>query len=237
MCVLPKNAIGACSGCSLTTGVNNTIIGQLPGAAACVCTLLLGAGTCQRLLVDNSGLGVNGCAQVIMPTANAAGYLCNNGTGTLAWGTVSGGGATITNDTSSAGPYYPGMSSATSGSWTTAYITNTKFYFAPSTGTLSATIFTSLSDRQLKENITTLANVTEIINKLIPVSFNWKDTGNKSYGVIAQDIETILPELVETNPDTGYKSVSYTQIIPFLITEVKELRQEINELKKLLGGK
>ena len=43
-----------------TTGVNNTIIGQLPAAAGCVCTVLIGAGTCERVKVDNSGLYING---------------------------------------------------------------------------------------------------------------------------------------------------------------------------------
>ena len=48
-----------CSGCAITTGGNNTIIGNLAGAAGCVCTLLIGAGTCERIRVNNSGLYVN----------------------------------------------------------------------------------------------------------------------------------------------------------------------------------
>ena len=53
-------AIGACAGCDITTGSSNTIIGSLPAAAACVCTVLIAAGTCERLKVDNNGLCVNG---------------------------------------------------------------------------------------------------------------------------------------------------------------------------------
>jgi hypothetical protein len=53
-------AIGLCAGCSITTGTNNTVLGSLPAAAGCVCTLLLGAGTCERLKVDNNGLYING---------------------------------------------------------------------------------------------------------------------------------------------------------------------------------
>lgn len=52
--------IGSCAGCSITTGANNTIIGTLPGAPGCICTVLIGAGTCERIKVDNSGLYVNG---------------------------------------------------------------------------------------------------------------------------------------------------------------------------------
>ncbi len=55
-------AIGFCSGAALTTGINNTIIGSLAGTAGTVCTVLIGAGTCQRVKVDDSGLYVNGSA-------------------------------------------------------------------------------------------------------------------------------------------------------------------------------
>jgi len=53
-------AIGICAGCNITTGSNNTVIGSLSAAAACVCTVLIGAGTCERVKVDNSGLYING---------------------------------------------------------------------------------------------------------------------------------------------------------------------------------
>lgn len=53
-------AVGYNAGCLITTGVNNTIIGTLPAANGCVCTLLIGAGTCERIKVDNNGLCVNG---------------------------------------------------------------------------------------------------------------------------------------------------------------------------------
>ena len=52
-------AIGYDAGKTLTTGINNTIIGSLTAAAGCVCTLLIGAGTCERIRVDNTGLYVN----------------------------------------------------------------------------------------------------------------------------------------------------------------------------------
>jgi hypothetical protein len=62
-------AIGFCSGAALTTGINNTIIGSLAGTAGTVCTVLIGAGTCQRVRVDDTGLYVNGA------TDPAIGYL------------------------------------------------------------------------------------------------------------------------------------------------------------------
>jgi hypothetical protein len=54
--------IGNGAGSSILTGANNTVIGCLTAAAGCVCTLLIGAGTCERIRVDNSGLYVNNSA-------------------------------------------------------------------------------------------------------------------------------------------------------------------------------
>lgn len=53
-------AIGVSAGCSITTGISNTIIGRLPAASGCACTVLIGAGVCERMRVDNTGLYVNG---------------------------------------------------------------------------------------------------------------------------------------------------------------------------------
>jgi hypothetical protein len=106
---------------------------------------------------------------------------------------------------------------------------STKLFFNPNTGTLNATTFNSLSDQALKINTETLVDGLKTVIQLNPVSFNWKDTGQKAYGVIAQEIENVIPEIVVTT-DT-IKSVSYDQIIPFLIQAVKELKIEIEELK------
>jgi hypothetical protein len=146
----------------------------------------------------------------------------------VAVATGAGSGATITNDNASAGPYYPVMSNATSGSFTTAYTASTGLYFNPSSGTINATIFNSLSDIQYKDNVQVIPNAIDVIKKLDGVSFNWKKNGKKSYGVIAQDIEKVLPELVDgDNP----KSVNYSGIIAFLINAIKEQQEQINELK------
>jgi hypothetical protein len=121
------------------------------------------------------------------------------------------------------------MSSASSGAWTTAYISTTKLYFNPSTGTLSSTIFSSLSDRSVKENIIPIYDSTSVINNINPVEFTWKDSGKKSYGVIAQEIEQILPELVQETD--GVKSVEYNSIIAFLIGAVKEMSDRLDKLE------
>ena len=94
-------------------------------------------------------------------------------------------------------------------------------------GTVTALDFNSTSDETLKSNIVKLHH--SLINNINPVQFNWKDTGKTSYGVIAQELETIFPELVNINDD-GIKSVSYIPMIAMLIAKVQYLENRIEEL-------
>lgn len=95
--------------------------------------------------------------------------------------------------------------------------------------TVEATDFNSTSDIRFKENVNTLENSLKIINQIRPVEFNWIN-GKKSYGVIAQELENILPELVNED-NHGVKRVSYTPIIALLIDTVKDLHNRIEELE------
>jgi hypothetical protein len=100
-------------------------------------------------------------------------------------------------------------------------------------GTVTATDFNSVSDASLKENIDSITNSHQILSKINPVSFQWKSNKAKSYGVLAQEIEQILPEIVATN-GSGVKSVSYIQLIALLIDAVNTLQKDITTLKKTL---
>jgi hypothetical protein len=95
-------------------------------------------------------------------------------------------------------------------------------------GTITATDFNSTSDINLKENVSTVENALETISALRGVSFDWKETGRGSYGVIAQELEEVLPDLVKNGE---VKSVNYNGLIGVLIEAVKELKKEIEELK------
>ena len=121
------------------------------------------------------------------------------------------------------------MSNTTSGAWSNGVISNTQLYFVPSTGTLNSTIFNSLSDAAAKDNVETITDATRIVNQLTGVTFNWKTTGDKSSGVIAQDLEKIIPFLV-TDAD-GTKSVNYSGLIAYLIQAVKELSAKVDRLE------
>ena len=104
-----------------------------------------------------------------------------------------------------------------------AKITSSKLAFNATTGYLTATGFSAISDSRLKTNVESLsgAECLEIITKLNPVSFDWIESGKSTFGLIAQELEQIESKLVV---DSGeYKSVEYTAIIPILIKAIQEL--------------
>jgi hypothetical protein len=97
-----------------------------------------------------------------------------------------------------------------------------------SSGIVTAQDFDALSDINYKENINTVNGALLKVEQLRGVKFDWKESGLPSYGVIAQELEQVLPELVHGNDP---KTVNYNGIIGVLIEAIKELKAEIEELK------
>lgn len=96
------------------------------------------------------------------------------------------------------------------------------------------------SDEDLKDNINLIPNSIEKIKALRGVTFEWneksnKEIGKKEIGVIAQDVEKVLPEIVKTR-DNGYKAVDYQKLTAVLIEAVKEQQKQIDELKAIING-
>ena len=92
------------------------------------------------------------------------------------------------------------------------------------------------SDIALKENINVIDHALDKISQLKGVSFDWKrENKGSSAGLIAQDVEKVLPELVtdvdNLNDDGSYKYLNYNGIIGLLVESIKELKDEITELK------
>lgn len=96
--------------------------------------------------------------------------------------------------------------------------------------TVTAVNFNTVSDFKYKQEVTTYSDALQTINALRGVSFEWKNNGKKSAGVIAQELEEVIPELVETD-DKGDKSVTYIGIIGVLIEAVKELSDKVEALE------
>ena len=91
------------------------------------------------------------------------------------------------------------------------------------------------SDERLKDNIKPIENPLEKLSQISGNTFDWNEEkqniyNGKDYGVIAQEIEKVMPELVDTR-DNGYLAVKYDKIVPLLIESIKELKKEIEELK------
>jgi hypothetical protein len=95
---------------------------------------------------------------------------------------------------------------------------------------------TANSDIRLKKNLEIINNPTDKLMELNGYSYQWKSDDSHQYGVIAQEVEKILPYAVSTGND-GIKGVSYNQIIPVLIEAVKEQKAKIENLEILLASK
>ena len=92
------------------------------------------------------------------------------------------------------------------------------------------------SDERLKDNITPLSNALDKINQIGGYEFDWNSDSSHSghdVGVIAQEIEKVLPEVV-VDRDTGYKAVRYDKIVALLINAIKEQQLQIDELRSKL---
>ena len=123
------------------------------------------------------------------------------------------------------------------------YLSGTSFYDLSVThdltvgNNITGAAFLYSSDRNLKTNIQPINNALDKVNKLEGVSFNWKSNGGAELGLIAQDVEQVLPELVITDSKTGLKAVKYGNIVPVLIQAIKEQQKQIDELKALVEAK
>jgi hypothetical protein len=96
------------------------------------------------------------------------------------------------------------------------------------TGVITGTDCVASSDERLKDSINTAP--VGLIDSINGREWVWKESGNKGSGVVAQELEEVLPHLVHTN-DKGMKSVSYMGLCGYLIEEIKALKAEVGALK------
>jgi hypothetical protein len=92
------------------------------------------------------------------------------------------------------------------------------------------------SDQRLKTNLQKIDNALDKVNQLEGITFNWnelavgKNMSVREAGLLAQQVNAVLPEAVTTRTD-GYMAVHYEKTIPLLIEAIKELKAEIEQLK------
>ena len=96
------------------------------------------------------------------------------------------------------------------------------------------------SDESLKDNVRGIPDTWEILQQINGYLFEWNVDdhrhGRTDIGVIAQEVEDVLPFLVYERPD-GKLAVKYQSLIPLLIDAVKSLKQDVEELKGEIDGR
>jgi hypothetical protein len=124
------------------------------------------------------------------------------------------------------------------------------------TGTLGVTgdITSQASDKRLKENIITITSALDKVDKINGVYFNFTDEANelnknlsknRQVGFLAQEIQSVLPEIVKPAPfdidsdgnsisGENYLTIHYEKVVPLLLQAIKELKLELDEVKKLI---
>ncbi len=98
------------------------------------------------------------------------------------------------------------------------------------------------SDERLKTNISLIENALTKVSEISGVTYNWndlaigKDQNIREAGVIAQEIEKVLPEVV-TERDNGFLAVKYEKLVPLLIEAIKELNIKVQDIEQKLTDK
>ena len=136
----------------------------------------------------------------------------------------------VTDDTSTNASRYIIFANGTSGA-ITEQVSSTKLFFNPSTGLLTSTDYNSSSDKRLKKNIKTIENALDKVIALRGVSFDWKEGSAKAIGLIAQETEKVLPEIVSQD-ENGFLGIKYNNLIGVLVEAIKDQQEQINILKK-----
>jgi hypothetical protein len=124
------------------------------------------------------------------------------------------------------------LTTATSGSISAANVSSTKLTYNPSTGNLVATIHYASSDSRHKTDIKPIPDALIKVSQINGVTYIRTDNDQniRHAGVIAQEVEAVLPEVIGTDAD-GYKVVAYGNMIGLLVEAIKELKTEVDALK------
>jgi len=241
------NLIGPIGTFPYQIGVNQT--GFLQPTSISVNTATNIAGGSAGQFVVQTGVGQTGFKNGNTLSVNTASNLSGGAGGSLAYQSASGATSFLTIGTS--GQYL--KSNGTSPEWDSAVgLTEGQVAYGQGTGseltgdsgmtynnltqtlTLSGDVIAG-SDREIKENIETITDALTKIIALRGVSFNYKKGGKASLGLIAQEVQTVIPEIVSVNESTGFLGIGYNALIGLLVEAIKEQQSQIDELKRRIG--
>jgi hypothetical protein len=102
--------------------------------------------------------------------------------------------------------------------------------------TTTATAYNTSSDERLKEDLKSF-DAGNIVDDTNVYDFAWKSTGERSYGVIAQQAQTVYPAAITYNKEQDWYGVDYAKYVPVILQELKALRARVAELEALVNSK
>jgi hypothetical protein len=213
---------------ALALGANTIACGAITSSGA----LALGANTIACGAITSSGalaLGANTitCGAITAPTStNTINSLIINA-GALT------GVTTLNTITIGSTGNVSGMGTLGCGAITAPTSTNTINSLIISSGTCTGVDFIATSDQRTKTNIETISNALDIVKELRGVYFTRIGQTKQTVGVIAQEVESVLPEVVHTDSE-GLKSVSYGNMVGVLIEAVKTLSERLKKIESAL---
>jgi len=175
-----------------------------------------------RALRDSTGqknIGIGYQAGVTLGTGNNNIYIGNQGAGDES--------QTIRIGTAQAQTFIAGINAATVG--------DAQVMVDTTTGQLGIVT----SSARYKQDVETMANRSEGLLKLRPVTFSYKDDAATAphYGLIAEEVATVYPELITRTPEGEVQTVKYHELIPMLLNELQRLQAKVTALEALVGSR
>ena len=218
-------------GVSSTLTASNGLTVSAGGATITGNSSVTGTLSASSTLTASNGLTVSAGGASITGNSSVTGTFGVSSTLNVTGASTLTGNVTIQSSTSertitlgSSGGYFYG--SATQIGWKDSGGT-AKVYWDTSGNLTAAANVTAYSDARLKTNVATITNALEMVNKMRGVYYDRVDTGEAGVGVIAQEMQTVLPQVVKENDDA--LSVAYGNIIGVLIEAIKELSAKLEE--------
>jgi len=240
-------SVGTLTSLNVATGITATsVTGTLQTAAqtnitsvGTLTSLSVGTGgitTTGPLTVTGSPISLGSNASVVITGGASGSVLTTDGAGNLTWAPVIIPPSTKSSAVGQIAVY--DTATTTQGTTALAYTGGTLSV----TGAISATgdiIAFNTSDSRLKTNIERISHALDKVDQISGITFDWvpeisltdPSKGSREAGVIAQEIQQVLPEVVTTRDD-GYLAVRYEKLVPLLIEAIKELKDRVAQLEK-----
>jgi len=205
-----------------TTGGGNTAtgLGALLENTTGSRNTALGSGALESNTTGNKNIAVGWNAGKLLTLGNHNIYIGNQGAGSEF--------QTIRIGTAQTGTFIAGIATATVSNAATVIIDTT-------TGQLGI----PLSSARYKQDIAPMGTSSEKVLDLRPVTFAYKDDskGTTHYGLIAEQVATVYPELVTHTASGEVQTVKYQELIPMLLNELQRQHRELVELRSLVGAR